>query len=329
MTRKFSSTSVATTLASGINSSTTTIVVATGTSTALMGGVTLGAGNVDSFALALDADTLNEEIVWVTQRSSDTLTVIRAEAGTTAIAHTAGATVKHVLTGDDATFFTAGVATANTAVPESVVTAKGDVLVASASGVVDNLAVGTNDQYLIADSTTALGVKWGALSSTVTLTGTQTLTNKTLTAPTITSPTVSDGVFTSPILKSPEERTTVSATAATGTINLDTVTQGTLYYTTAATANWTLNVRGNSGTTLSSLLAVGDSITVAFLATQGATAFYQSAFQIDGVSVTPKWQNATAPTAGNVSGIDAYLFTIIKTAATPTYTVFASQTRFA
>jgi hypothetical protein len=74
---------------------------------------------------------------------------------------------------------------------------------------------------------------------------------------------------------------------------------------------------------------VGDSITVAFLATQGATAYYQSAFQIDGVSVTPKWQNATAPTAGNVSGIDAYLFTIIKTAATPTYTVFASQTRFA
>jgi hypothetical protein len=162
MTRKFSSTSVATTLASGINSTATSIVVATGTGAALMGGVTLAPGNVDSFAVALDVDTINEEIVWVTQVSSDTLTVIRAQAGTTNIAHTAGATIKHVLTGDDATFFTAGVATANAAIPESVVTAKADLLVASASGVVDNLAVGTNDYVLTADSTQALGMRWAA-----------------------------------------------------------------------------------------------------------------------------------------------------------------------
>lgn len=186
MTRKFSSTSVSTTLASGINSTATSIVVATGTGAALMGGVTLAAGNVDSFAVALDVDTLNEEIVWVTQVSGDTLTVVRAQAGTTNIAHTAGATVEHVLTGDDATFFTTGVATANAAVPESVVTAKGDLLVADTSGSVDNLAVGANDAYLVADSTTALGVKWGSSASVVTLTGTQTLTNKTLTTPVAT-----------------------------------------------------------------------------------------------------------------------------------------------
>ena len=160
MTRKFSSTSVATTLASGINSTATSIVVATGTGAALMGGVTLAPGNVDSFAVALDVDTINEEIVWVTQVSSDTLTVIRAEAGTSAIAHTAGATVKHVLTGDDATFFTAGVATADAAIPKAVVTAKGDVIAASASGVPDNLAVGTDGQVLSADAASALGVKW-------------------------------------------------------------------------------------------------------------------------------------------------------------------------
>jgi hypothetical protein len=186
MTRKFSSTSVSTTLASGINSSATSIVVATGTGAALMGGVTLAPGNVDSFAVALDVDTINEEIVWVTNISGDTLTVVRAEAGTTAIAHTAGATVKHVLTGDDATFFTAGVATANAAIPESVVTAKGDLLVADTSGSVDNLAVGANDAYLVADSTATLGVKWGTSASVVTLTGTQTLTNKTLTTPVAT-----------------------------------------------------------------------------------------------------------------------------------------------
>lgn len=182
MTRRFSSTSVATTLSAGINSTATSITVASGTGAALMGGVTLAPGNVDSFAVAIDVDTINEEIVWITQISSDTLTVVRAKAGTTGIAHTAGATVKHVLTGDDATFFTTGVATADEAIPESVVTAKGDVLVASTSGVVDNLAVGSNGQVLTADATTALGVKWATptVYGDVTLNGTQTLTNKTI-----------------------------------------------------------------------------------------------------------------------------------------------------
>lgn len=160
MTRKYSSTSVSTTLAAGVNSSALSITVAAGTGAALMGGVSLAAGNVDSFAVALDFDTINEEIVWVTGISGDILTVVRAQAGTTAIAHTAGATVKHVFTGDDATFFTAGVATADAAVPETVVTAKGDLLVASTASTVDNLAVGTNGQLLIADSTQTLGVKW-------------------------------------------------------------------------------------------------------------------------------------------------------------------------
>ncbi len=131
------------------------------------------------------------------------------------------------------------------------------------------------------------------------------------------------------ILVAPEERTTVSATAATGTINYDALTQGVLYYTTNASANWTLNIRGNSTTTLSSVLAVGDAITVTFLVQQGATAYYNNVVQIDGSSVTPKYQGGTAWAAGNASSIDAYVYTVIKTAATPTYTVFASQTKFA
>ena len=208
MTRRYSSTSVATSLAAGINSSETTITVAAGTGSALMGGVTLTAGNVDSFALALDVDTINEEIVWVTQISSSTLTVIRAQAGTSGIAHTAGASVKHVLTGDDATFYTAGVATANAAIPESVVTAKGDLLVASTSGVVDNLALGTNDYVLTADSAQSLGVKWASvpvLSLSLTLnpkTASYTLissdVNKliTMTNASATTITVPNGVFT-------------------------------------------------------------------------------------------------------------------------------------
>ena len=130
-------------------------------------------------------------------------------------------------------------------------------------------------------------------------------------------------------IKNAVEDGTVSATAATGTINFDVLTQSVLYYTTDATGNWTLNVRGDSSTTLSSLLDVGDSISIAFLVTNGATPYYESAFQVDGGSVTPKWQGGTAPTAGNASAIDVYSIVIIKTAATPTYTALASVTKFA
>ena len=160
MTRKYSSISVETTLLATISNSATTMTVAAGTGSALMGGVTLAAGNVDQFTVALDVDTQNEEVVFITAVSSDTFTIVRGRAGTSAISHTGGATVKHVLTSDDLNFYTTGVATADAAVPENIVTAKADLLVASASGVVDNLAVGTNNQVLTADSTQTLGVKW-------------------------------------------------------------------------------------------------------------------------------------------------------------------------
>ena len=161
MTRKYSSISVETTLASsGVNASQTTMTVATGAGSALMGGVTLAAGNVDIFTVALDVDTQNEEIVYITAVSGDTFTIVRGQAGTSAITHTGGATVKHVLTSADLNFYTAGVATADAAIPNALVTAKGDIIAASASAVPDNLAVGTNGQVLTADSTATLGVKW-------------------------------------------------------------------------------------------------------------------------------------------------------------------------
>lgn len=108
MTRLFSSTSIETTLASGINSSVTSMTVASGTGSALLGGVTLASGNVDQFTVALDPDTSSEEIVFITAAASDTFTIVRGGAGTTAISHSAGATVKHVLTSDDLNAFEAG-----------------------------------------------------------------------------------------------------------------------------------------------------------------------------------------------------------------------------
>ena len=165
MTRKYSTTSIATALASTISNSATTLTVTTGAGAGLMGGVTLAVGNVDQFLIALDVDTINEEIVSVTAISGDTLTVVRAQAGTSAISHTAGATVKHVFTGDDATFFTAGVATANAAVAKSTVTTKGDILVATGSGTIVRQGVGSNGQVLTADSVEADGVKWATLTA--------------------------------------------------------------------------------------------------------------------------------------------------------------------
>jgi hypothetical protein len=124
------------------------------------------------------------------------------------------------------------------------------------------------------------------------------------------------------------EVVTISATAATGTINYDVTTQSVLYYTTNASANWTVNFRASSGTSLNTAMSTGQSVTVAFLVTQGSTAYYNNAVQVDGASVTPKWQGGSAPTAGNPSSIDAYTYTIIKTGAA-TFTVLAVQTRFA
>jgi len=123
------------------------------------------------------------------------------------------------------------------------------------------------------------------------------------------------------------ELITVSATAATGTINYDATTQSVLYYTSNASANWTVNFRASSGTSLDTAMATGEAITVVFLVTQGATAYYNNAVTIDGSSVTPKYQGGTAPTSGNASSIDAYSYTIVKTGSAA-FTVFAAQTQF-
>ena len=159
MTRLYSSISVETILSASINSSQTSMAVASGTGAALLGGVSLAAGNVDQFTVAIDPDTVNEEIVFITGNSGDTFTIVRGRASSTAITHASGATVRHVLTSDDLNFF-------KTAVQPSTLTAKGDMYVATASGVVTNIAAGANDYVLTADSTQAKGIKWAAAPTT-------------------------------------------------------------------------------------------------------------------------------------------------------------------
>ena len=159
------------------------------------------------------------------------------------------------------------------------------------------------------------------LTGVTTLTGTQTLTNKTLTSPAITG-----GTLVNTVIKGLEEDVNVVASAATGTINFDVETASIWYYTSNATANHTLNFRYNSSNSLDSAMATGDAITLVWLNTNGATPYYPNTINIDGSAVTPKVPAAIS--AGNASSIDAYSFTIIKTASA-TFTVLETQTKFA
>ena len=160
--------------------------------------------------------------------------------------------------------------------------------------------------------TAGTGISGGGTSGTVTVSIDTAVTADLTTAQTLAKKA----------LKAPREIFTISATAATGTINFDLLTQGVLYYTTNASANFTLNFRGNGSSSLDSIMSTGDAISAVFLNTNGATAYYPTVFQIDGSAVTPKWSGGTAPAAGNASAIDSYSFTIIKTGSAA-FTVLA------
>jgi hypothetical protein len=258
MTRKYSSTSVETTLASAINTNVTSMTVATGTAAALMGGVSLGAGNVDIFTVAIDVDTINEEIVSVTNVSGDTLTIVRARAGSSGVAHSSGASVKHVLTSDDLTDFESAVS------PVANLGFSG-----STSGT-------TTVQATAVAGTTTLTLP----AATDTLVGkatTDTLTNKTLTSPSISSATLSSPTITLPTMRL--------------TLNPQT---GTTYTLVAADASYKLVTASNAAaitvTVPPSVFTAGDVINLQQIGA-GQVTFAQGA----GVTITSTGATSTAP----------------------------------
>jgi len=146
-------------------------------------------------------------------------------------------------------------------------------------------------------------------NSLATLTGTQTLANKTI--------------------KTVKENVTIVATAPPTIVNFDVATQPILWYNSNTTANFTINIRGEgtTPTTLNSLLSVGESITANLFVQNGTTPYYPTAYQIDGVAVTPLYQGGIPYTTGSQFATDLYVIFIIKTAAS-TYKLFVSQTKF-
>ena len=313
--RYYSSTAVATTLSASANNSTTSITV-----TALSGYPTQF-----PYTAIIDPDTASEEVVTVTAASGTTLTVTRGSDGTTAVSHNAGAVFRHGVSArdfDEANAFVNGGGVAN-----SLVTTKGDLIVRDSSAPA-RLGVGTDGHILTADSAQTLGVKWAA--APVSLPSQTSNANKLLT--TDGSNASWTNLLSTIIQLGPMERFNVVASAATGTVNVDIKTAAVWFYTTNATANHTINFRGDSSTTLSSLLAVEDAYTVGWIINNGTTAYYPTTIQIDGSSMTPKWLNNSAPPSSSqtnqTAGIDAFTFTIIKTAATPTYTVLGSWAQY-
>jgi hypothetical protein len=129
-------------------------------------------------------------------------------------------------------------------------------------------------------------------------------------------------------LESAIEPVTISATAASGTINLNALDQSILYYTTASSGNWTLNIRGDGSNTLNSLLANGETVVVSFWATNTGTAYYNNVVWVDGgvSGVTTKWLGV-APTSGTVNSIEVYTYAVTRISS-GVFTVLASKSAF-
>lgn len=258
------------------------------------------------------------------KQSLGTISLTSQVIGTLPVANggTGATTLTGILKGNGTSAFTAATAGTDYLAPPSgtaILKANSGGALANATAGTDYLAPPSGTAILKANSGGALanasaGTDYAAPGTATTFTATQTFNGSSSTL--------------AMVLADAAETTTISATAATGTINYDVTTQSVLYYTSNASANWTVNFRASSGTSLNTLMSTGQSVTVTFLVTQGSTAYFNNAVQVDGSSVTPKYQGGTAWTAGNASSIDAYTYTIVKT-GNAAFTVFAAQTRFA
>ena len=316
--REYKGAATPTTLAATITNSATSLTITDATN-----------WPTGSFSLVIDPGLAGEEKVLATSRTGTTVTLTtRGYDNTSASSHVSGAVIYPVPTAID---FDEANAHVNASTGVHSVT--GSVVGTTDTQTLTNKSLSDSTTSII-DVTDGTKVVKFDVNGTTGVTGT--IATNFTTAKTVTLPDATDTLvgkattdtLTKKTLTSPRETTTVSATAATGTINFDVLTQAVLIYTTNASATWVLNVRGDGSTSLNTVMATGETQTIAFIAAQGSTAYYPTSLTIDGTTVTPKWQGGTAPAAGNASSDDAYTYAITKTGSA-TFRVYASQTKFA
>ena len=194
------------------------------------------------------------------------------------------------------------------------------------------------------NTTATLGNTAIGLGNTTTSVGNLTLTNVTIVSGTSlvgnvtigkttvglgnTATSIGNLALNNATIENIQEPANITATAANATINIDILSNVVVYCTANATGNFTVNFRGNAGTTFNNAVPANVSVSASLVTAQGATAYYNSLVQVDGATVTPKWQGGTAPTSGNANSTDTYVYVVMKSAAN-TYTILASQTKFA
>jgi hypothetical protein len=305
-TRLYSSTSVETTLASTINSAVTSMTVATGTATTLLGGVTIVPNS--QFTVAIDPDTTSEEIVFITGGpSGDTFTISRGEAGSAPVTHSTGATIKHVLTSDDLTAFAAGISpvaslafsgsTSGTTTVQATAIAGTNTLTLPATSsdtLVGKATTDTLTNKKLSDSTTTIVdvadvtkvIKFD-VGGTTAITGT--IATAFTTAKTLTLPDATDtlvGKATSDVLTNK----TLTAPLINLAFNAQT---GTTYTLVAADSGKLVTTSNASAVTITvppSIFAAGEQINVQSIGA-GLTSFAQGA----GVTITSTGATSTAP----------------------------------
>jgi hypothetical protein len=309
------------------------------TATAITGDVTITSGGVTAIAtgVIVDADidasaaialsklatgALPTAITVASANITD-LSIVNADVNASAaIAHSklANATAGQLLLGTTTT----GVVTATTVTGDVTITGAG-VTAISSDVIVD---ADIKSDAAIVDTKLATIATAGKVSNSATTAASANTANAIVARDASGNFVAGKATLATVDVNTVVETASIVASASTGTINIEFNTNPTVYYTSNATANWTLNVRGTSGVTLNDTLSTGQIATVTFLATNGVTPYRPTVFQVDGSAVTPKWMGGTAPSAGNASSIDAYTLAIIKTASA-TFTMLASQTRFA
>jgi hypothetical protein len=216
----------------------------------------------------------------------------------------------------------------NSATPNFTIDAGGKLNWSSGSAVADtNLYRSAANVLKTDDSFDVASGKTYKIDGTDVLTSSAVLSSST--AATIGASTGTTTINNGIVLKQVLETATIDSSTAlsASATNIDVLTSSIYYFTGTPSANFAINIRGNSSVTdLNNILSTGQTLTISIIVDRAGNTHKLSTVNVNGSSQTINWFGGTAPSAGNA--LDIYSVTVLKT-ATSTYKVFASQAKFA